>query len=106
MNFNKMKIVKVRGKEFIISIHYNIMEFNITELKKDWFCAYVLLKEDIEQENLEYCTYKEKVSNKLFCYGVDTNHHHNWEMTREEKYKDAIMQIKRLIGDYLKGGVL
>lgn len=66
---------------------------------KAWVCAYVILPKWKGMESptscLNYCTY---YNNGV--YGIDTNHAHNMEMNLEQRYQDALMQIKELIKSF------
>lgn len=92
----KIKEIIVNKKKYTISlIPLGIPTSKDKSMK--WWCAYVILKgKKIKKSyNLMCCTYKEKN-----VYGIDTNHLHNMSMSYEEKYKDAIRQIKMLIKSY------
>ena len=65
---------------------------------RPWYCAYVLLgklKKGVESYDLGNCTYHDGN-----VFGVDTNHMHNWNQSKEEKHADSIRQIKEVIKSY------
>lgn len=94
---DKIKKIKIRGKIFFIMFQELGFDLECKLLKSSrWVSAYVYL-ENKRRRNLFYETYRE--GNVI---GIDTGHYWNWEMTLEEKYKDAERQITELIKDYLE----
>ena len=84
----------------IKQIRVNKRDYLITILKLgEYYTAYVYLdgSRKYEEEFLNYPTYRNGD-----VVGIDTNHSFNMEMSIQEKYKDAIRQIKNMIKAYQK----
>ena len=99
----KLKEIKINKDIYVVSFQslgsLVPLKTNLDKKEVAWVCAYVILKGNKPDcyMDLENCTY-----NNDDVFGVDTNHSHNWNMTFEEKFKDAEEQIKDLIKSFRK----
>lgn len=90
MGMVQIKKIKVNKKEYLITI---LRLGGRIRQEGYWYTAYVYLNNpNLKEQDLHHCTFHVKNT-----YGVDTDHYYNEEMTLEEKFKDAMFQIKELI---------
>lgn len=88
--------VVINKKKYDIEI--KLVEISVGKhIFNKWYCAYVtlpMMKQDATNI-LSHCTFHQKDK-----YGVDTAHAWNDGMTMEQKYDDALYQIRELIKSF------
>lgn len=90
--FKNIEKIKINKQDYYITI------IEIECSIGNYYTAYVYLDNaNFDDDLLSNCTFHQDN-----IYGVDTMHYYNQVMKIEEKYDDAIRQIKELIKSYNK----